>query len=185
LAVGLGATAAQAAAGPQQAPAAATTLAQQVHGLLVHNPGAVQISPDSVELPGQGIVLGVADPSPHSGAAVTPDSASGVCPAQWVCLFKDSAFRGGFVKFFNCGTWFNLSNYFMSNGSSWANQASSIDNPQSGGVVSFFRHGSGGTQLQLNAGHYLTNLQSDSGPNPNPGANHNTWNDWITQVHAC
>jgi hypothetical protein len=184
--LGAGSQAALAGATPAHRPAAAgrAWVARQVHGLLKHNPGAVQISPNAVRY--KGAILGVTMPGQSRAA---PDSASEVCPDNWVCLFQDVRFNMGdfpprnsnWIKFYNCGVNYNLFKYFMpSGGAAWANQASSIDYPGSAnGHEAKFNH-NGNWWLYLYRDHYLRNLTLNGGPNPQ----HNS-NDWITGLYAC
>ena len=183
----IGLTAASASAAPVTGAVAATArstphtkawVAQQVRGLLAHNPGAKQVSASAVQV--RGAIIGIS--TGPAGRAV-PHSASGWCSGGDVCLFRDQNFNGDsssnyYISFYQCGIKYNLWNYHMSNGVAWGDQASSIDNPQYGSVTSRFYHGSS-LLFTLAAGHYLKDLANDTGP-------HNgSMNDWITYVTAC
>jgi hypothetical protein len=187
-ALGLGAQAALAA--PAHAPAAGPTASQarawvaaQVRGLLKYNPGAKQISSNAVRY--KGAVLGVGRPGQSRSA--TPNSESGVCPGDNLCLFWDINFDEGdpsthfyWIKFYNCNVNYNLYNYRLSTGLSWADQASSIDYPGSAdGHLAKFNH-DGNWWFTLYRDHYLANLTLDGGPSPKGNSN-----DWITGLYAC
>jgi hypothetical protein len=195
-ALGLGAQAALAApaapAGPHAAGVTRTAkpsasqdralIARQVRNLLKYNPGASQISSDAVRY--KGAILGVSLPR-QSGSA-GPDSESGVCPNNYVCLFQNinfngSPFVGDWIAFNKCNVNYNLYNYVMSNGgSTWADQASSIDYPGSPSYNEAKFNHDGNWWLYLYRDHYLRNLVQDGGPNP-----HGNSNDWITGLYAC
>jgi hypothetical protein len=190
--LGVGSQAALAGAPPAHRAAAAgpsasqdkAWVARQVRGLLRYNPGAVQISSNAVRY--KGAILGVTVPG--QSRAVTPDSVSGLCPNNWVCLFWDKDFNitfggrrsGPWIKFYNCGVNYNLYNYKIGTGVSWADEASSIDYPGSAsGNEAKFNH-DGNWWLYLYRDHYLRDLTLDGGPNP-----HGNSNDWITGLYAC
>jgi hypothetical protein len=191
---GLGASAALAAPAPAHrasaedagSPAASQDrawIAQQVRGLIRYNPGAVQISPNAVRY--KGAILGV---TLGQSRSARPDSESGVCPNNYVCLFQNIDFNinggrfiGAWIDFYNCNVNYNLYNYILpSGGGTWADQASSIDYPGSAnGHEAKFNH-DGNWWLYLYRDHYLRNLTLNGGPNPR----HNS-NDWITGLYAC
>jgi hypothetical protein len=187
-ALGLGSQAALAASA--NAPAARATASQdrawvtaQVRGLLKYNPGARQISSNAVRY--KGAVLGVGRPGGSRSAG--PNSESGVCPGDYLCLFWDINFDEGdpsthfyWIKFYDCGVNYDLYNYKLSTGLSWADQASSIDYPGSAdGHLAKFNH-DGDWWFTLYRDHYLANLTLDGGPNPKGSSN-----DWITGLYAC
>jgi hypothetical protein len=171
------------------ASAASVRVAQEVRNLLKHNPGAVQISQNAIRY--KGSIMGVG-PSKPSGAgsagAIVPDSASGVCPADWLCLFVNAGFvlvpgvpsGDEWIDFYSCNVNYNLTNYHMPNGTSWADQTSAIDYPGSAdGHVARFNH-KGDWWLSLYRDHYLANLTLNGGPNPQGNSN-----DWITGLYVC
>jgi hypothetical protein len=159
-------------------------VARQVRGLLKYNPGATQISPNAVRY--KGAILGVTVPG--QPGSVAPDSVSGLCPNDWVCLFWDENFNitfggrqaGPWIKFYNCGVNYNLFNYKIGTGTSWADEASSIDYPGSASSHEAKFNHDGNWWLYLYRDHYLRNLTLDGGPNP-----HGNSNDWITGLYAC
>jgi hypothetical protein len=157
-------------------------LAQQVGDLMKNNPGARQVSPDSVRY--KGAILGVTPPWQRNSAS--PDSASGVCPNNWLCLFWNTEFvsnpwdPGSWIKFYSCGINYNLTNYKLSGGFTWANETSSIDYPGSAdGHEAKFNH-DGDRWLYLYRDHYLANLTKNGGPSPRGNSN-----DWITGLYVC
>jgi hypothetical protein len=159
-------------------------VARQVRGLLRYNPGATQISANAVRY--KGAILGVTVPGQSGSFA--PNSASEICPDNWVCLFQDKDFNrnevdyGNWIKFYNCGVNYNLFHYVLPSGggSTWANQASSIDYPGSASSHEAKFNHDGNWWLYLYRDHYLRNLTLDGGPNP-----HGNSNDWITGLYAC
>ncbi|HEY0690557.1 MAG TPA: hypothetical protein VGD71_16140 [Kribbella sp.] len=148
---------------------------QEVHGLLAHNAGAIQVSADTVRLPDGSTITAFT-----SADGVTPASASGRCPGGHLCLFANSSWGGDqwTSSATSCGA-VNLFNYFMGNGNSWADQASSIDNPapRPGGNASFYHNNT--FMLSLQAGHYLKNLVNDS------SATGGNANDKIESLFPC
>jgi hypothetical protein len=158
-------------------------VAGQVRALLKSNPGAVQISPNAVRF--KGAVLGVT--ALGRSRSARPHSVSGVCPGNYLCLFWDINFDIGdpsthfyWIKFYNCGVNYNLYNYRINTGLTWADQASSIDYPGSAnGHEAKFNH-DGNWWLGLYRDHYLANLTLDGGPSPRGNSN-----DWITGLYAC
>jgi hypothetical protein len=143
--------------------------AREVQGLLVHNPSSVQISADAVRL-SDGSVITVFT----KDDAVVPNSASGRCAGGHLCLFANSNWGGDqwTSSATSCAA-VNLFNYFMGNGKSWADQASSIDNPlpRPAGQAQFFHNNQSIAYLQ--PGHYLRNLATDG------------YNDRIESLYPC
>jgi len=142
---------------------------REVRGLLLHNPGSKQISVDSIRAKGDVIISAI------------PDSASRRCPGGHLCLFWDSVWRGDQLTmgpYNGCG-YYNLNNYYGSDGHSWANEASSIDNPlPRPNPPARFAHG-GTYVFAVPGGHYYKNLADDY------GSNGHVMNDYITNVHTC
>jgi hypothetical protein len=153
----------------------ATSVAQEVHGLLAHNAGSVQINADTVRLSDASTITAFASPD-----GVSPASASGRCPGGHLCLFANSSWGGDqwTSSATSCAA-VNLFNFFMGNGKSWADQASSIDNPlpRPGGNASFYHNNT--FMLSLQAGHFLRNLTSDS------SATGGNANDKIESLFPC
>lgn len=172
-------------AAPPLAPADVT--AAQVRGIIAANPGARQIGANEVELQ-PGVVMAVVQKS----ATVTPFSASG-CSQLHLCLFRDANFyplaQYWYLRFYDCGL-VNIGGYFMPNGVRWNDQVSSIDNPQSAGVISrFYNYNGFGDPLNLAndtelislpAGHFLKNLALDKSKDGSGSPN-----DRIDIVRVC
>jgi hypothetical protein len=98
-----------------------------------------------------------------------------------VCLFWDSLFRGDQLTMgpYNGCRYYNLHNYYGSNGRSWADRASSIDNPEPRpNPPARFAH-----ELHyvfaVAGGHYYKNLANDY------GSNGHVMNDYITNGRTC
>jgi len=164
------------------AQAARAVVASEVRTLLKVNPGARQVSPDSVAY--KGAILGASLQARHG--SVTPDSRSGVCPNAYVCLFwnydfgQETAGVTPWIKFSGCGVNYDLYNYHVSTSQTWADETSSIDYPGSNdGREAKFNH-DGDWWLYLYRDHYLSNLALNGGPSPQ----HNS-NDWITGLYVC
>jgi hypothetical protein len=156
-------------------------IARQVRNLLKYNPGARQISSDAVRY--KGAILGV---TVRGQSRFSPQaSESGFCPDDYLCLFWDASFGQGvliekWIKFYNCGVNYNLYNYKINQGVSWADETSSIDYPGSAdGHEAKFNH-DGDWWLYLYRDHYLANLTLNGGPSP-----HHNSNDWITGLYVC
>jgi hypothetical protein len=144
-------------------------VAHEVGALLAHNPGSVQISERSVRAAGGAVITAV------------PASASGRCPGGNVCVFWDSVWRGDQLTMgpYNGCAYYNLNNYYGSNGQSWANKASSIDNPlPRPNPPARFAH-NGTYVFSVAGGHYYKNLAEDY------GSNGHVMNDYITNVRTC
>ncbi|MFN2592571.1 MAG: peptidase inhibitor family I36 protein [Candidatus Dormibacteria bacterium] len=154
---------------------ASAAVAQQVRGLLAHNAGSIQVSADAIRLSDGSTNTAFA---PSGG--MIPDSASGRCPGGHLCLFVNSNWGGDqwTSSATSCG-FVNLSGYFLSNGSPWTNQASSIDNPEPrpGGSARFYHNGA--FMLALQHGHYLRDLSQDS------SATGGNANDKIDTLYPC
>jgi len=193
-ALSLGSPAAIAAtAGPHAAPAARTAalvsedralIAQQVRGLLKYNHGATQVASNAVRY--KGAILGVS--LLGASRSFGPESESGVCPNNYVCLFQNDNFNenggrfiGAWIDFYKCDVNYDLYDYTLpSGGGSWGDQASSIDYPGSpSSNEAKFNH-DGNWWLYLYRDHYLRDLATDGGPSP-----HGNSNDWITGLYAC
>ncbi len=141
--------------------------------MLIANPGARQISSHAIQV--RGAIMGV---GPKRTGRGTPESASGYCHAGDLCLFIAANFGTPYIYFYQCNVTYNLYNYSLGGGETWADVTSSIDNPQTPGVTSYFYHSS--TYLfTLAATHYLKDLAND------PGPHNGSMNDWITKVKAC
>jgi hypothetical protein len=150
------------------------SVALTVSRVLAANPGAVQISPNSVQLD-EGVTLIV--PTEHD-AVVAPNSASGRCLGGNLCVFQDSNFNGSILQLSGCKD-VNLANFNMDNGHPWNNQVSSIDNPlPRSGPAKFFNNGN--LMLTLNGGSFLKNLASDTSADGTGNAN-----DKIDTVRTC
>jgi hypothetical protein len=146
----------------------ATWVAHEVKGLLAHNPGSRQISSDSIKT--------------TSGAVITavPDTVSSRCQNGYTCLFWDSNFNGDQLTLgpYNDCDYYDLHYYYGSNGREWANEPSSIDNPNPRPGSALFYHD--GSQIYtLGAGHYLRDMTKDK------ASNGHSMNDYITEVWSC
>jgi hypothetical protein len=167
-------------------PASGKAVAAQVRDAVARNPGARQISANAVELK-PGVVMSIVPKT-----AVTPLSASG-CLQKHLCLFRAANFYPTdaywYLVFYDCGLE-NLGDWSMRDGTRWNDQVSSIDNPQSGGVVSrFYNYNGRGDPmnlandtelLSLPSGHYLKNLAWDKSEDGSGSPN-----DWIDVVKVC
>ncbi len=147
---------------------AAARIARDVRQILVRNPGSRQISPNSVRLE-RGVVM-----------TVRPASASGKCPGGFLCLFQNTNFDGYQITLGRndkCD-YIDLTPINMPTGTSWANQASSIDNPQPRPSSAWLYHDRV-HEYTLNAGSYLKDLTH------NTALNGHSMNDYITSVATC
>jgi hypothetical protein len=166
-------------AGPtsvQQATSASSDLAANVQKIVELNAGSHQVSADTVQL------------GPGAFMTVSAASVSGTCATGWLCLYQHANFGGYALRFTVCRLE-NLGNYVMPNGQRWNDQVSSIDNPQTGGVVSrFYNYKGSGDPMNLansnpviavTAGHYLRDLSKDS------SFDGGTANDKIDIVRVC
>jgi hypothetical protein len=156
-------------------------IARRVRRLLKYNPGARQISFNAVRY--KGAILGVSVPGQSRSSVL--GSESGFCPDDYLCLFWDANWGQGtlaviWIKFYNCNVNYDLYNYRINEGVSWADETSSIDYPGSAdGHEAKFNH-DGDWWLYLYRDHYLADLVYNGGPNPQ----HNS-NDWITGLYVC
>ncbi|HEY6798770.1 MAG TPA: peptidase inhibitor family I36 protein [Kineosporiaceae bacterium] len=148
---------------------ASVPVATEVRGLLAHNAGSVQINSDTVRLSDGSTITAFA-----VDARAVPNSASTRCPGGHLCLFANSNWGGDqWTSSASSCAAVNLFDYFMGNGKSWADQASSIDNPlpRPSGQAEFFHNNR--AIAFLSPGHYLRNLATDG------------YNDYIESLYPC
>ncbi|WP_327726714.1 peptidase inhibitor family I36 protein [Streptomyces sp. NBC_00487] len=117
-------------AAPAEAASSARTadtrLERQIEGLLRHNEGAERVGKDRVRLE-PGVEMSVV-PSARAGAAGTGD-----CRTGYACVWQYRDATGYRLDFYYYGS-YTLSNYTLSDGSSWQDRVSSYYNAQTGGA---------------------------------------------------
>lgn len=155
---------------------AASPSAQQINETsILLAPGAVMTVPGDVE-PGATFAV----PAEDGGELQLP-AASSACTYQYICLWDGTYRSGARLMLYYCSDQY-LSSYPIRPGDDWRDNASSIWNNQSGGVVSRFydwkylgyRHiGS------LSAGNYLQDLSRD------PAIGGGNLNNRIDMVRPC
>jgi hypothetical protein len=159
---------ASASATPHATSSSAAWVRHEVKGLLAHNRGSHQVSRNSIRT--------------RDGAVITarPNTVSGRCQNGYTCLFWDSDFDGDQLTLgpYNDCYFYDLHDYYGSNGRTWVNEASSIDNPNPRPGPALFYH-SGSKIYSLGAGHYLRNLTKDK------ASNGHALNDYIDFVWSC
>lgn len=140
----------------------------EVKGLIAHNPGSRQISWNSIRT--------------RDGSVITarPNTVSGRCQNGYTCLFWDTNFDGDQLTKgpYNDCYFYDLRSDFGSNGRTWANEASSIDNPNPRPGSALLEHG-GKVMYTLGAGHYLRDLTKDK------ASNGHSMNDYIDFLWTC
>ncbi|NEB03721.1 peptidase inhibitor family I36 protein [Streptomyces sp. SID13726] len=107
------------------AKAADARMEREIAGLLRHNEGAERVGKDRVRLE-RGVEMTVL-PSTRAVAGM------GDCRAGYACVWQNSNYTGYRLDFYNYGS-YDLSNYTVSDGSSWRDKVSSFFNNQTGGA---------------------------------------------------
>jgi hypothetical protein len=131
---------AAASPGPSAVAKAQSETQRKVNALLRYNPGSRQLDATSVAV-ADGVVVTVSttasadtfDRAEAVGAAAVPV----VCAAGWVCMWQHTYFHGDRISFASCSRK-DLSNYRMSNGSTWSDQISSFFNAQAFSTAVFY-----------------------------------------------
>jgi hypothetical protein len=150
-------------------PAARAWVAHEVRGLLAHNPGSRQISSNSIRTRSGAVIT-----------AVVPHTVSGRCHNGYLCLFWDTNFKGDQLTLgpYNDCYYYDLRYDYGSNGDTWANEASSIDNPNPRPAKAILQ-ANHRQAYYLNPGNYLRDLTKDK------AFNGHTMNDYISEVWTC
>jgi len=163
-------------------PPTSAQLQAGINDVLRRTPGARQINANTIEM-APGFYVGLPAAAPAGSRTANAVSPRATCSSGYLCVWTDAAYGGTFAYFQTCGYEWDLGKSAFPGGGYWNDRISSISNPQTTGIVSYFYNWTGSYWSQLltvPAGTHRRNLALDSSDDGSGSPN-----DRIDGMHVC